>query len=431
MAQLAGGYWRLRDGTMIIIRSGRAEVVDALDWSFNIIPEQYAPYLSRIAMQIDEDSVPMEMLESLRKEGYIQQSAERWDPYFSQTLRSLDREFLWLLPDCPPQLYEYAVELHSTRREFSADFVQGPCLPETTLRRALMLHERHGNGEVLFIGDDDLVSPVLATLGTKVTVVDIHDHLLQFIRERSNERGTFVDTIHYDIRQPLPASLHHRFDAVITDPVSTVRWLDLFLSRAMVALNHQGVIYLATYKRRENLTRHSIAKMGLVEEAMWRGFSHYYNEYLHYVSSWDSNLFVIARSEYASPVFDAHIELEDNLLEFSAEVNFEYTFDFFGCEPELTWQECLSRLQFELTAFSHSANYNSVISLNETYWSIYASASDLIVYVKLYPSKGYVGVNWHGPDEALDDDKFVTLVSSIFRPTSFYDADQVRYIDYP
>lgn len=421
--------WRLRDGAIIISRFGGHEIIDSQRYLYEAIPHQYVDALAKIAMQVSLDSIIPPQLEMLRDLGYVVQGTGMADPQFASTLRSWDHQFLWQHPGYPEDLYEYALYLHATRKLFSSDLVQGPCLPESTLRRALMLWERHRDEEVLCLGDDDLVSLILARLGVSVTVVDLHGALLDFLEARAAEAAVKLETHLYDIRLPLPRQLRSRFGAVITDPVSEEPWLDLWLSRSIQALRREGRIYLSTYPGYENLTRHVLGKMKLAEIAMWSGFSHYYDEYLRHVPSWNSNLFVVGLTDDSLPVFGdaatSNVDLQEAL-----ELTTEYTLDFYQCNPVLRWEECVSLLHKGFASLATMEQAEVSVHQKPDFWSVHVTMSDMLVRLLIYPNRQYVGLNVLARHETAHDDQWLRIVYEVVRPAVVTDSEIPRYVQY-
>lgn len=415
---------------MIISRFGRHELVDPRQYSYTVIPPHYVDPLTKIAMQVSVDSITPPLLQELQEQGYLVQGTGAADPYFASALRALDREFLWLRPNYPEDLYDYAVYLHATRKLFSSDLVQGPCLPESTMRRALMLWERHRDEEILCLGDDDLTSLLLARLGVGVTVVDLHTELLAFLEARATELGLRVNTLLHDIRHPLPPKLRRRFGAVITDPVSEEPWLDIWLSRSMQALEGAGQIYLATYPRYEGLTRHVLRKMRLAEVDMWRGFSHYYNEYLRHVPSWDSNLFVVGLTNGAVPILGVETASDVDLQE-ALDATTEYMIDFYQCRPEFQWEECVSLLQRQFASLATMEQADVSVNRRPDFWSVHIVMSNMLVRLLVYPDREYVCLNVLARHETPFDDRWLRIVYELVRPAVVDDAEIPRYVQYP
>lgn len=90
---------------------------------------------------------------------------------------------------------------------------------------------------VLFLGDDDLTSVLLAaSISGDVTVLDADPRVLTLVAETAAEEGLSIKTVQHDLRRPLPEGLRRRFDSVCCDPVDDGAWLQLWLQRAFDAL---------------------------------------------------------------------------------------------------------------------------------------------------------------------------------------------------
>lgn len=90
---------------------------------------------------------------------------------------------------------------------------------------------------VLFLGDDDLTSVLLAaSISGDVTVLDADPHVLEQVAEAAAEEGLSIETVQHDLRRPIPDHLRRRFDSVCCDPVDDGVWLQLWLEQALYAL---------------------------------------------------------------------------------------------------------------------------------------------------------------------------------------------------
>jgi predicted methyltransferase len=123
---------------------------------------------------------------------------------------------------------------------------QSHCTVETKLRRVLALDDADAlvGRSVMLLGDDDLVSlavaQVLRLAGVDdgladLTVVDVDERLLEFLREQLADAPFPVSLVAHDARAPLPPELAGRFDTVCTDPPYTRAGARVFLSRAVEA----------------------------------------------------------------------------------------------------------------------------------------------------------------------------------------------------
>ncbi|KYH41156.1 MAG: hypothetical protein AYL33_004770, partial [Candidatus Bathyarchaeota archaeon B63] len=123
--------------------------------------------------------------------------------------------------------------------------------PETAVLRALfMLEEGDVEGRrIIFLGDDDLTSIAVGLLRASrgITVIDVDDRLVSLIDEISEKEGLNIESVHHDLRNPLPSDLRGMYDVVFTDPPYTIGGLKLFLSRGIDALRGEkcSSIYLA------------------------------------------------------------------------------------------------------------------------------------------------------------------------------------------
>lgn len=115
-----------------------------------------------------------------------------------------------------------------------------PATPWTAIRRAHLLRSSYdlAGRHVLCVGDHDLTSVALGLLAPEVTVsvVDIDERLLSYLRSLATEHGLNLRTVFADLRAELPASLHRTADLVFTDPPYTPAGIELFLTRGIAAL---------------------------------------------------------------------------------------------------------------------------------------------------------------------------------------------------
>lgn len=123
--------------------------------------------------------------------------------------------------------------------------------PETVLKRASLLKHLGDidNKKLLFFGDDDFTSILVARLGkpTEIVVLDIDDRILDKIKSISDKLSLNIKTIKHNLTKILPKEFLNRFDVIFTDPPYTPEGIRLFLSRSISSLDRDNLtarIYL-------------------------------------------------------------------------------------------------------------------------------------------------------------------------------------------
>lgn len=183
--------------------------------------------------------------------------------------------------------------IYDARPQADVQIDQSKCTMETSLKRAVLCLREHAliGKRVLCIGDDDLVSISLGLLlkrlfpgksgrRTRIHVVDIDERFLQYIHDVAEREQLPVLCHHADLRQPLPETLHGRFDCFFTDPPYTLQGMSLFLSRGISALKKsQGLpIFLSFAHKPPGFTlamQQEFIRMGLMVQEMIPHFNEY------------------------------------------------------------------------------------------------------------------------------------------------------------
>lgn len=124
------------------------------------------------------------------------------------------------------------------------EYDQGYIAPEDVLRRVAFIYERGdlARGEILVLGDDDLLSIAAALTGMprRVVALDIDERLVDFINRVAEEHSLSLEAKSYDVQEPLDEELKRSFDVFVSDPVETLEGIRLFLSRGAAALRASG-----------------------------------------------------------------------------------------------------------------------------------------------------------------------------------------------
>jgi predicted methyltransferase len=201
------------------------------------------------------------------------------------------------------------------------DLDQTHCTVDTKIRRVLRMHEAGAvdGKSIVLLGDDDLTSVALAAFCAlpgqparirRLTVLDTDADLLAFIGHQLAGAEVEVELRQHDLRDPLPPGLAGQFDVAFTDPPYTVAGAELFLSRAVAALNSdpgQHVFFSFGARRPEQtlLTQELIAQLGLAIRALLPAF----NEYLGAgVLGSTSNLFHLRTVAGAAPLISGRYD---------------------------------------------------------------------------------------------------------------------------
>lgn len=129
-----------------------------------------------------------------------------------------------------------SVSLLSQRPAVEVGYDQLYCTPGSTERRvdAILSRLPNEDARVLFVGDDDLGSPILAQRwGGEVHVIDLDLRLLSFIQERAPQVQCHTIDL---IQGGVPRWMREHFDIVVLDPPWDLGGAWCFLSRALYCL---------------------------------------------------------------------------------------------------------------------------------------------------------------------------------------------------
>ncbi len=199
-----------------------------------------------------------ETLGLLLNHGYISTSSEGLIKLTPEGKEALAEMGIAPLPDytCPlcqgrgislqklSSLKEKFKEIAASRPPAIIQYDQGYVTEETAISRIAHLAQRGDleNKEIIFLGDDDLVSIVAALSGwpKRVVVLEIDERLIGFIQKQSQKHGLKIETYQHDLKYKLPAELLQKFDTFLTDPPETVKALKLFIERGLAALKGPG-----------------------------------------------------------------------------------------------------------------------------------------------------------------------------------------------
>lgn len=152
-----------------------------------------------------------------------------------------------VIPDSLRAEVERLAEIITGAPSVDVTLDQAPCMPDTAMRRALLMLQNGAleGKRVLLLGDDDSVSIAIGLLGRAlgkgdltagVTVVDADERRISFLRDAAAREQLALEVVHHDLRHQLPAGLRRAFDTIETDPPYTLEGARLFLARGCEAL---------------------------------------------------------------------------------------------------------------------------------------------------------------------------------------------------
>jgi predicted methyltransferase len=172
---------------------------------------------------------------------------------FEETLK----QFSQLTADRPPPDVAYNQGIIDSR--------------DLALKAAFM--DRRGDLEgrsVLLLGDDDLFSIFLASLGLscRPMVLEIDDRFIRYINEKSDRHGLEITAKHYDVNTPLPDELHGACHVFVTEPPEGIKGMRLFLERAAEAIPARGSGYFGLTTLESSLAKWLVIQRFLVERRM-------------------------------------------------------------------------------------------------------------------------------------------------------------------
>lgn len=196
-----------------------------------------------------------------------------------------------VIPDVLQPEVERLAEIITGAPSVDVTLDQAPCSPDTAMRRALLMLQNGAleGKRVLLLGDDDSVSIAIGLLGralrqgdlTKgVTVIDADERRLSFLRDAAAREQLALQTVHHDLRRPLPAPLRRSFDVIETDPPYTLEGARLFLARGCEALTTRAdghcFFSFAHWPASQMLELQKVfIELGLAMRAVWPNFNRY------------------------------------------------------------------------------------------------------------------------------------------------------------
>ena len=201
-----------------------------------------------------------------------------------------------VIPDWLQAEVERLAEIITGAPSVDVTLDQAPCIPDTAMRRALLMLQNGAleGKRVLLLGDDDSVSIAIGLLGRAlrqndlikgdltraVTVIDADERRISFLRDTAAREQLSIEVVHHDLRRPLPAGLLRAFDVIETDPPYTLEGARLFLGRGGEALTTEAdghcFFSFPHWPASQMLELQKVfTELGLAVRAVWPNFNRY------------------------------------------------------------------------------------------------------------------------------------------------------------
>ncbi|MEK8129597.1 bis-aminopropyl spermidine synthase family protein [Paenibacillus filicis] len=209
-------------------------------------------------------------------------------------------------------------EIFALRPSVDVQIDQSKCTPETSLRRAILCLKQHAliGKKILCVGDDDLVSVSIGLLlqrlfsdrghtATQVDVLDMDERFLNYIETIAKEWGLQIQGHRLDLREPLPESLHGKYDCFFTDPPYTLQGMSLFVSRGLQALKREkGLPIFLSFAHKPPAVmlamQREFVRMGLTVSANFPQFNAY--EGAEMIAN-RSQMFILRTTDQSKPEY--------------------------------------------------------------------------------------------------------------------------------
>lgn len=230
---LKEGTFYLRDtaGRNMIIDYNEKKLIPVSPWTAEILEKL-----------LSFEKINEEELKNLKPISNFLTEEFKPDNFLRKKVKELDEKYFKRF-EIDEELYSFALEILSYRKIFSNMFGQAPATPATNVLRAKILREHLDEGNIIFIGDGDFLSPLINTQGYSCEVIDIDNYinnLLLFINKKFNLKTVVYE---HDLRKPF--KLTKNYEAFITDPEYTLESALVFISRGLNLVKNNGLGFIS------------------------------------------------------------------------------------------------------------------------------------------------------------------------------------------
>ena len=253
----------LKDRYLLIVDLwGRNMLVDYIDKKAMPVDEDFIESIIEMRHEYipDEYKRKIELLDTIKRREIMYEKILDVDKkIFNKVIGKDEKESIAMLIDI-------ARDIYSHRFIFSNIYGQAPMAPVSNAIRALYITEYiEPSSEILFIGDNDALSILLARIGYKVTVVDVDEYVCRFLKLLAKKFSVDVETYLVDVR--VPFEIEKTFDAFVTDPEHTPACLYVFVARGLQFIKKNGLCFVSweSGSMQRRIIKALIKKLGLIK----------------------------------------------------------------------------------------------------------------------------------------------------------------------
>ncbi len=262
--------------------------------ALNHVKAQLSEYLHKPSQHTQLSDKGVSFVRSLISEGYASQDS-MYKVFEGETYK---------------KIVDLLIKHKDTRSTPKRQIDQVFAIAETSARKASLMNFLGDIDQkrTLMLGDDDLVSIGVASQmkAKSIDVLDLDNDIIETVRNIEKAENYHINSTSYDARNNLPNEFAGKFDVVFTDPPYTPEGVELFLSRAISALdpkNPTGRIYLCygnsdNAKERFLLIYRAIVNSGLFIRFIFDKFNRYNGA--ESIGS-TSSIFVLERTPMTKP----------------------------------------------------------------------------------------------------------------------------------
>lgn len=283
-------------------------------------------------------------------------------PQIKMKLKNIGEAYEWRVPEKLRQILDITYSVHSMRRHYRMDLYQTPILPETSVRRAMLI--KGENQKVSLMGDDDLVSIPLALMGHDVLVLDADEYLIDLIYRANEKFGLNIKAVKVNLLEEIEVELKGKYDVIYADPVSTAEGYGVFVKRGFELLKENGIAFITVTQRYQPVLDAFINDCNLNEICRYNAFCNSYN---HRIELIDDVANMVKIQKKGDEVFP---DIKDNLnfFESQKETKIMWTVELFEIDEACISEQIRSFLCEMHNSLDSCIQINKYISSNNYYF---------------------------------------------------------------